>query len=134
MRARTSLPLGVFGAVATPGRPLSPLSAARVSPVAARRGGSSITPPRLYPPTRRGRACAAAARAQHLGGPTSPALPSILFTWWVFDRRRAHPGSTRACARADPIGREPMAIDVLNISARPTTQADSSSVPLSAHR
>ena len=102
-RARMHIPpMGVFGAVTTAGRPLSPLSAARASPVAARRRGSCTTSPRLYPPTRRGRACAAAARAQHLGGPTSPASPSILFTWWVFDRRRAHPGSTRACARGRP--------------------------------
>ena len=102
-RARVHIPpMGVFGAVTTAGRPLSPLSAARASPVAARRRGSSLTSPRLYPPTRRGRACAAAARAQHLGGPTSPASPSISFTWWVFDRRRAHPGSTRACARGRP--------------------------------
>ena len=96
-RARIHIPpMGVCGVVTTPGRPLSPLSAARASPVAARRRGSSLTSPRLYPPTR------PAARAQHLGGPTSPASPSISFTWWVFDRRRAHPGSTRACARGRP--------------------------------
>ena len=50
-RARMHIPpMGVFGVVATPGRPLSPLPAARASPVAARRGGSLVTPPSVHPP------------------------------------------------------------------------------------
>ena len=91
MRARTSLPLGVFGAVATPGRPLSPLSAARASPVAARRGGSLVTPPSVRPP---------ALSAQHLGDLASLASPSGSFSRWVVDRRRAA-GYRRAFLRVD---------------------------------
>ena len=112
-RARVHIPpMGVFGAVTTAGRPLSPLSAARASPVAARRRGSSITSPRLYPPTRRGRAC-----------PRGP--QHARSTWEARRRRRRRPSRSRggcstgdartpdlpALARAaDPIGCESLGI------------------------
>ena len=80
-RARIHIPpMGVCGVVTTPGRPLSPLSAARASPVAARRGGSLVTPPSVRPP---------ALCAQHLGDLASLASPSGSFSRWVVDRRRA---------------------------------------------
>ena len=113
-RARMHIPpMGVCGAVTTPGRPLSPLSAARASPVAARRRGSSLTSPRLYPPTRRGRAC-----------PRGP--QHARSTWEARRRRRRRPSCSRggcstgdartpdlpALARAaDPIGCESLGID-----------------------
>ena len=115
--------MGVCGVVTTPGRPLSPLSAARASPVAARRRGSSITSPRLYPPTRRGRAC-----------PRGP--QHARSTWEARRRRRRRPSRSRggcstgdartpdlpALARAaDPIGCESLGIDLSGFHARPTS-------------
>ena len=116
-RARMHIPpMGVCGAVATPGRPLSPLSAARASPVAARRRDSCPTSPRLYPPTRRGRAC-----------PRGP--QHARSTWEARHPRRRRPSRSRggcstgdartpdlpALARAaDPIGCESLGIDLDN--------------------